>query len=451
MHLLSLATKQLATISSSFTLAIGFNYIQMPPIRPESDAPIPEVCPEDVWDVSEECRRNVSADIAPLPRKPQGLAGNLSAEPHRVRSFGLVIAPHSSLVDTPRTTRQIEIHETNGSVIRLEDVIPEPIRSVGRYTFRERGARVKRKRNDSGDGRDWGGARTGQGIWLFKVSAVVAVAIIFPMALMLVFNADDASKNSPVKGMSPVVPQEAEKIAAMEDLHQILIKRNEAILIYQAYAQAKHSDDIIPLLRHGASIKETLRSAWQPLNIPKGWMPDSHSNWVVLDEFGNSCAMLEGYLPDQSKYAAYFTNEDNELLLDWKATEAYGTASFKELKMNSGNPHEIRGQLSIVEFYTAAWPEADYQSYRFVSPNREDSIWCYARRSEVSGTSLDEHIPNGEIIQSSQKKLKITLQLARGTADSLPNQWLIKEVLHFGWLAPKASPTSQHRKKDKND
>lgn len=421
----------------------------MPPIRSESDTPIPQVSPRDVWDVSNECGHNGSADVAPLPRKPGELAGALSAKPGRGNSFGLVIAPRSSLDDTTRRTRQIEIHETNGSLHRLKNGISEPSRIVGSYTFRERGARVKR--NVSGDGRNWGGADTGSGIWLFKVSAVVAVAIILPMALMLVFNADDASKDSPVKGMSPELPQEEEKVGAIEDLHQILIKRNEAILIYQAYAQAKHSDDIIPLLRHGASNKETLRKAWQPLNIPKGWMPDSHSNWVVLDEFGKSYAMLEGYLPDQSKYAAYFTNEDNRLLLDWKATEGYGTASFKELEMNSGNPDEIRGQLSIVEFYTAAWPEADYQSYRFDSPNREDSIWCYARKNEVSGTSLAEHIPNGEIIRASQEKLKITLQLARGPNDSLPNQWLIKEVLHFGWLAPKASPTSQHLKKDKNN
>jgi hypothetical protein len=403
---------------------------------PDSENPIPEASPGDVWDVTDEPPSDGIAFIAPLPRKRRPSEGAAAGEHVGVGSSGLKISPNLSHVDPLRTPRRIEIHEIKGSVTRLQDENADQPRAEGKIIFREPEAHAEQKQFQSGAGRDWEDAKKSPTRWVLKAGAVVAAAVIFPMALLLTFNAIDAPANAPVKGMSNVVIQEAEKIEGIEDLDQILMKRNEAIQIYQAYAKATHSDGIIPLLRHGVSLGETLRSAWRPLNIAKGWEPDSRTDWVVSEEFGKTCALLQGHLPDQSKFAAYFTNEDNRLALDWKATTAYGTASFKELEVNSGNPDEIRGRISIVEFYTAAWPEADYQSYRFVSPDGENTIWCYARKGETSGASIAELFPKGGILKSTRANLKITLRLARGSADSLPNQWLIKEVIHFGWLAP---------------
>lgn len=430
------AQTRLATTGLGFTLAGAFHMAAMPTNRPDSENPIPEASPGDEWDVTDECQPDVAAFIAPLPRKRRQLEGASAGEHVGVGTSGLKIAPNPSQVDPYRTPRRIAIHEINGSVTRLQDENADQLRAGGKIIFREPEAHAEHKQFQSGVGRDREDAGKNPARWVLKAGAVVAAAVIFPMALLLTFNAMDAPAKVPVKGMSNVVIREAEKIEGIEDLGRISMKRNEAIQIYQAYARANRSDDIIPLLRHGASLRETLRSAWQPLDIAKGWEPDSHTDWAVSEEFGKTCALLQGRLPDHSRYTAYFTNEDNRLALDWKATAAYGTASFKELEVNSGNPEEIRGRISIVEFYTAAWPETDYQSYRFVSPDGGKSIWCYARKGETSGASIAELIPKGGILKATRTNLKITLRLARGSAGSLPNQWLIKEVIHFGWLAP---------------
>ncbi|MEY3897606.1 MAG: hypothetical protein RLZZ214_3127, partial [Verrucomicrobiota bacterium] len=42
----------------------------------------------------------------------------------------------------------------------------------------------------------------------------------------------------------------------------------------------------------------------------------------------------------------------------------------------------------------------------------------------------------GEIIGESKSIQKATLRLTRGPDGSIPNQWLIRELLHIDWATP---------------
>jgi hypothetical protein len=145
---------------------------------------------------------------------------------------------------------------------------------------------------------------------------------------------------------------------------------------------------------------------------------------------------LEGDLPDHRKFAAYFTWQGGRLLMDWKATVAFGTATFEQLAEGKGDASEIRGEIAASDYYSAFWPEAEYRSYRLTSPDQESSIWCYVRRGDAAEGVVAPLFNRGVIIGESQSSRKITLRLVRGSPESLPNQWLIGEMLHVDWATP---------------
>jgi len=122
------------------------------------------------------------------------------------------------------------------------------------------------------------------------------------------------------------------------------------------------------------------------------------------------------------------------LHLDWKATTGYGTATFGELARNQGDAKEIRARIQSSRFYTAIYPEAEYQSYQLVSPDASEAVWGYTRRGEAADSLLGKLFWSGEILDNSVEQKKVTVRLERGPAGSLPNQWQIAEMLHNEWL-----------------
>ena len=101
-----------------------------------------------------------------------------------------------------------------------------------------------------------------------------------------------------------------------------------------------------------------------------------------------------------------------------------------------GNPAEVRGEISLAQFYTSTWPEADYQSFRLTSPDGQEILWCYSRRGEQPHEALGPFFRRDQLIVQTKNSWKITLRLAQGPAGSLPNQWLIGEMLHIDWVTP---------------
>lgn len=401
---------------------------------PDPNNHVPGVTPSDSWD--DTGGRSASGDvlIVTLPRKRPAPERQLVETPHENGDAPLRIGLNPVRADSPGSARRIEVQEISGEVIRLEGAVPVRSKAARKVPFLERGVGVEDQENPQGEGRDWGVADHMPIRWLLGSGAAVAAVIILLMFFLPKFNAMNAMQTDPEKGAVKV--EIKEKIEGMEAMDRLLSKQTEAMQIYRTYTRATHFDDIVPLLRRGASLKETLRKSWRPMNISKQWAPAADSDWNLIEQGGHPCAMLIGTLPDHTPYTAYFTNEGNRLLLDWKATTAYGTASFGELAENQGNADEIRGLISIAEFYSDAWPEEDYQSYRLVSPDGETSIWCYSRRKDPGGAALAELFRKGEITEESQTTRKITLRLERGPVNARPNQWLIREMLHIDWLIP---------------
>lgn len=367
------------------------------------------------------------AVVLPPRRTVKDQPDSRSAEGGNV---GLRIEPNVKRGETTHSTR-LEVQEIRGDVVRLDQAVPIPPKPSRLVTFRQRPPRDKNSKKSHGEGASWGLSHHHPALWILGSGAVVIAIIIFAMMLLPAINAPNASRPGTVAKVT-----DAKKTTEDKALRGLLAKQPEALRIFHSYITASQVDEIVPLVRDGAMMTELLRKTWQPSPIPKSWVPPTDTNWAVAERDGYAYGILQGVLPDGSSFTAYFSHESDRLLLDWKATTAYGSATFAELETNQGNPAEIRGVISAAEFYTATWPEADYQSYRLLSIDKVSSIWCYARRGSAADDSIAPHFRKSDITGELFNSRKITLQLERGPDGSLPNQWLIGELLHLDWVTP---------------
>ena len=84
--------------------------------------------------------------------------------------------------------------------------------------------------------------------------------------------------------------------------------------------------------------------------------------------------------------------------------------------------------------YTAVWPEEEYTCYQLESPDRKEMIWGYAKRDSDVGKFLRSIFRNGGIMDYAVDQIPMTVKLVPGPAGSLPNQWLIEDVIHRDWI-----------------
>jgi hypothetical protein len=388
----------------------------------------PEVTPADQWgDATDVPDREVPVlSILPARRK-------MGSRPHETihAEAGLRIEPKLSQVPSGDPTLRLEVQEVNREVIRLEQEVKSTFKLDRQPKLQERIEPAE----SGGDPKDAASQkRVIQQLpksWIFGMIATVALLVIVGLLLLPLIN----STNAPSIHSNPTVLGivEEEEIEGSEAMDRLLEKQPEALQIFRSYAQAVHHDEVVPLVVDGRSLLDALKNKWSPLGVPKDWAPDADSSWGVMEAGGKAYGLLEGVLPDQSPFRAYFTHEGGRLLLDWKATTAFGTTSFRQLSKGTGDAGEIRGILSSDEFYSAVFPEADYQSYRLTMPDEEFTIWCYAQRGSLAYSALAPLFTSGELSGERQTDRKVTLSLVRGPEETLPNQWIIRELLHIDW------------------
>ncbi len=403
----------------------------MNPSLSDTNHHVPENSPDERWDESGNAPREAPSAAVVLPARRTVNDSSLRKAPQEI---GLRIESNLSRGDSPETGRRIEVQEIGSSVVRLDQSEPPPTKVERLFTFHERQVREKPGKNQAGEGRDWGAVRRHPVLWIVGMGVAVIVLVVSTLLLLPLINSTNAPTKDPVEWA--LRAEEEEKVEGMEALNRLLSQQPEALQIFRAYGQASMIEDVVPLIKDGKQLEKTLRRHWQPLHLPSSWAPDPESIWNIQELAGRPYGVLEGFLPDNERYSAYFTWQGGRLLMDWKATVAFGTATFGQLAEGKGDGSEIRGEISAADYYSALWPEGEYRSYRLTSPDRESSIWCYVRIGDAAEAGIAPLFNHGEILGESQSSRKITLRLVRGSPESLPNQWLIGEMLHIDWATP---------------
>lgn len=397
----------------------------------DSNNLVPKVSPDDAWVDPDEALSGSLTKPFVLPARRTVADSSPSRAPQAV---GLRIESNPARGEPADVVGRIEVQEIGSSVVRLDHGVPPPPKVERQYTFHERPAREESGKNRNGESREWGMVRRHPVLWIVGMGAVVCLLVISSLMLLPAINAPNVPGKNPVEWA--LRAEEVDKVEGMEALNLLLTQQPEARQIFRAYAQATRVEEIVPLIKDGKMLEETLRREWDPLMLPSSWAPDDDSSWNIQEFDGQAYAVMDGYLPDKSKFSAYFTRQAGRLVLDWKASVGFGTATFDELVEGKGDAAEIRGEISAADYYSATWPEAEYQNYRLTSPDRKNSIWCYVRRGEATEAVIAPLFTPGAILGESKTTWKITLRLARGPAESLPNQWLVGEMLHINWATP---------------
>ncbi len=285
------------------------------------------------------------------------------------------------------------------------------------------------------EGKEWSGKQTFPIKWLVLIAvAVIALIVVSLIMLPSLNRGGSATPPAPViaAGMAEQSEQERDQL-----IEKMLLMQDDARSIYAKFATAKVVDDILPMLRNPKQVEPLVRAAGLRPGGSDAWRPGSAStSWALAMVEDMPYATLAGTDGDYRKFEAYFVMENGHLLMDWKATTGYGTASIKEMVQGQGDGSEIRGVLAPTVFYTMHFPENEYQSYQLASADGEDTIWCYARHDQPVGRSVARIFLGGGIVQNEIRPTKVTLKLARGPEGSLKNQWLIEDLLHAQWIDP---------------
>jgi hypothetical protein len=389
---------------------------------------VPEVTPSDDWGDD----GNHPQKGALPPRRHSGEIALIIPEQAGIRIGVRDFPPERPEADVET---KFTVQEIGAVAIRLEKTLPRPSRIIAVENSSPAILPAIQTRHPRGEGRDWGVSRTSGLRWLVGGGCGVACVVIAAMSLMPVMRKrQDAGEKSIY---SSIIVEEAEPVEGIEFTEELVRAEGRARAIFKHYATATDVDQFVKIVRSGEGIRETLLDNWRPLGLDRNWEPADDAAWSVVSSESIRTGLLEGYLPDYSRYAAYFIIENGRLHMDWEATAAYSSASYADLEAGNGDASVIRGLIGKGAFHTTEFPETEYRSLSLTSPEGLHTIWIYARKGTAVDDVLAELFDVGDILEKplNQKHL-VTLSLRRPDGNARANQWLVGEMLHIGWLVP---------------
>lgn len=291
------------------------------------------------------------------------------------------------------------------------------------------------RRQRAADQDNWGKEKTVPVRWMLVSGGVLALVVL----LIAIFLPKMGWENE--KRATSIFSQiEVESMtSAPSDKTDMDLGENveeDAKKLMGIFVNAKSPEEILPVVRDRARVEAAIRERWKPMNLPAGWTIPDTAEWAIRKAGKRDFGYLGGFYPDITAFHYYFVRENDRVVIDWEASTGYSQTRFEDLVKNQGDGGAVRGILAPADLYTVSLPEADYQCYRLGSPNQELSVWGYVKRDTPAAEQLAQLFVQGAIPREIFTEYPITVSLAKAPADSLPNQWLITEMLHIDWISP---------------
>ena len=391
---------------------------------------VPDLFPQDVWeDVGQQVKDTRGSTTLLPPRKA---APEISPPSPTDSIFpGLRIGATAQASPENPEDSNLEVHEIDGRVLRLEPEKPTQPKMPRQVSFHEKSA----PQPLGLDSPLWGKSKIFSPKWILGISLGVAAVIIAALSLLPVINRPNAIK-SDQKNSLVLAGDEDDLVESAGPYDELVTRSKEAMAIFRKFKTVSTRMKILPMLRDRDAVEPLVLSSHRPVLISKSWDPEAGAQWEVHENKGSPFAVLRGKLPDYSGFSAYFVMENDQLLIDWKATTGYGSATFDELNAGQGTPDEIRGVISPAKYFSPVFPEKEFHSFLLSLSDSEIAVWCYTRRGQPVDEALTGLCHGGDIRKSSSVSHKVTLRLERGPEDSLPNQWMVAKMLNDEWISP---------------
>lgn len=399
----------------------------------------PPVSAMDVWDDGgEQAHPARATGGVMLPTKRARIARAAAAsprhdlEPHDPAAQGLRIDVRRPARNVSTAAEQVPVKEYGGAVVKLEQVLAEAPFQAAKVIPALEMAVPEESRETQGEGQDWGKSRHLPLLrWLMIAGTSVGGVIVAAMAtqeLML------APKPKPPASHLEVV----EESKVVEILGFELDGPSEATArsLLAAYAKATTPEEVAPLIRDAARLTPRLSQDWQPWHAPADWLPARSAEWQISADGGKPHGRLSGRRPDFTPYRVYFVREGEALRVDWEASEGLSSVAFATLERGVGTGGIIRAYVAAENFYSQAFPESEYHSYKLLAPDRELVIWGYLKLDSPAAPALLKVFESAARDETAPADLPITLRLIPPPKGAQKNQWLIGEMLHIDWVSP---------------
>lgn len=357
------------------------------------------------------------------------------------RQQGLRIEPRKAIrlnrEDEPAPDRKLQVNEHGLGVIRLASEAPSTIVTRDETPPQLRPENAKTRVKQSSFSAEWGKAVTQSQRWLWWSGAGVVALIVIGLAVQPFLVDKDQNRTAvsfqPLEVVEDVIPVEDPTVFFSENPSQVVAEVQETLGIY---ARANTLEEALPVIRHSAMLSDLLAAQWRSWQVPASWTVSDNDS-ISYDSVGKlPYVIISGTRPDFSTYQVFLVRENDRMLVDWEATVGLGTRSFQEMKHPATRSAEIRVVMAPSGFYTQIFPEDRYRAYRLASATNDELLWGYAELGSPAALALQDLFNEKAVFSDKPSEQPVRLRLIRGDSAALPNQWLVLDVLHKGWVTP---------------
>jgi hypothetical protein len=299
------------------------------------------------------------------------------------------------------------------------------------------GSRRKRKRKSrrSGGAQEWErelrnshGPRKGdkrQMVWMLAGGGVLFILVLVGVVVAMLGggktvpkaadNAAPAGQIAPRVAVAPAKPERSDA-ARLADAEPVI----------RGFLEARHVEDLLPLVRNPATAGPRMRSHYGGDSIDAPGLSE-----VVaargLSRIGEVFTVSVRTRTHEEKAIAFEETADG-VRIDWESWAGWSEMPWDVFMAEKPtSPKLFRVNLDMVDYYNFAFADdRKWQSYRLISPDGEHALYGYVEK----GTVLDSRLKP----PPDTKSVPLTLSLKFPENATAANQVLIDALLADGWV-----------------
>ena len=278
-------------------------------------------------------------------------------------------------------------------------------------------------------------ARRGLARWTGWMAVATCLAVVAAVASLM-----RAGKGkTPIAASTPGYVFEKQQQLDREEEYVLvhsgeLIQQAEKLL--ERYAAATSLEQVLPLVRDPEQVKERMSRLWKPWGTDPMLAAGEKIESFVLEESARPGISLKGSKGDFTPFNMVFVLEGEGLKLDWEASHGIGEVQVSELLEGAAaQDRVVRGIIQPTEFYTLAFPESRFRSFRLADAGGDLFIWVYAPLDSTVASVLKTEFNEGSLLLEKNVQIPATVRLS-GTGGTSGKCYEITEMLHKGWVRP---------------
>ena len=287
------------------------------------------------------------------------------------------------------------------------------------------------------EGENWGKPKTFSVRWMIIFGGLLAIGLIAATIFLPKLQwKTQGERDVPSYYSQLKVEDNAPEEQAADSLSLLPGVEDTAKKVIHAYMTAKSPDDFLAFVRDRERLEPVIRARWKPSGLPSDWQVPDESQWSINKTDSREFGLLEGFLPDVTGFRFFVVTEGKQTLLDWEASSGFCETPLEDLSKGLGTGGTARGLVAPSDFYSATYPEKDYQCFRLTSLDGEAAVWVYVKRETPQAEKLIGLFVRGPIPREILPQYPVTVRLEKGPAEGNKNQWVVAEMLHMDWVTP---------------